>query len=102
MIRFRIPPRAAMILVLAVAASISLPVRAVARAAAATPQAGASAAAVETYDVLLRGGRIVDGSGNPWFAADLAIRGDRIAAIGNMKDVKARRTIDASGLVVAT
>ena len=61
----------------------------------------AAAAAVETYDVLLRGGRIVDGSGNPWFAGDVAIRGDRIAAIGNLKNAGARRTIDASGLVIA-
>ncbi len=60
-----------------------------------------SVAAKETYDVLLRGGRIVDGSGNPWFAGDVAIRGDRIAAIGNLKDAGARRTIDARGLVIA-
>jgi dihydroorotase/N-acyl-D-amino-acid deacylase len=55
----------------------------------------------ETYDVILRGGRIVDGSGNPWFKGDLAIRGDRIAAVGNLAKARARRTIDASGLVVA-
>ena len=61
----------------------------------------APASVAETYDVLLRGGRIVDGSGNPWFSGDLAIRGDRIAAIGNLKDARARRTIDAKGLVVA-
>jgi N-acyl-D-amino-acid deacylase len=58
-------------------------------------------AAVEAYDVLVRGGRIVDGSGNPWFAADLAIRGDRIAAIGRLKNARAHRTVDARGLVVA-
>lgn len=55
----------------------------------------------ETYDVILRGGRIVDGSGNPWFQGDLAIRGDRIAAVGNLAKARARRTIDARGLVVA-
>jgi len=60
-----------------------------------------SVGAKETYDVLLRGGRIVDGSGNPWFAGDVAIRGDRIAAIGNLKDAGAHRTIDARGLVIA-
>jgi len=101
MIPFWIPPRAALCLALALAAPTSVPAPAAAHAASATPQAGPSAGAVETYDVLLRGGRIVDGSGNPWFAADLAIRGDRIAAIGNLKDAKARRTIDARGLVVA-
>jgi N-acyl-D-aspartate/D-glutamate deacylase len=53
------------------------------------------------YDVLIRGGRIVDGTGNPWFEGDLAIRGDRIAAVGRLGDVPARRIIDARGLVVA-
>ncbi|HEU4401692.1 MAG TPA: D-aminoacylase, partial [Candidatus Polarisedimenticolia bacterium] len=55
----------------------------------------------EVYDLLLRGGRIVDGSGNPWIEADLAIRGDRIAAVGRLEGAKARRTIDVRGLIVA-
>jgi N-acyl-D-aspartate/D-glutamate deacylase len=54
-----------------------------------------------TYDVLIRGGRIVDGSGNPSSVADLAIAGDRIAAVGELGDATAGRVIDASGLVVA-
>lgn len=53
------------------------------------------------YDILLRGGRVVDGAGNPWFVADLAIKGDRIAAIGRLHQARAGRTIDVSGLVVA-
>src|SRR5215831_11045093 len=53
------------------------------------------------YDLLIRGGHIVDGTGNPWFPGDVAIRGDRIAAVGNLKTVTAKRTIDATGLVVA-
>jgi N-acyl-D-aspartate/D-glutamate deacylase len=54
------------------------------------------------YDVLIRGGKIVDGTGNPWFEGDVAIRGDRIAAVGRLgDDVRARRVIDARGLVVA-
>ncbi|HKB07349.1 MAG TPA: D-aminoacylase [Candidatus Polarisedimenticolia bacterium] len=69
--------------------------------AAPAPAPANPPAAVEAYDVLVRGGRIVDGSGNPWFAADLAIRGDRIAAIGSLKNARAHRTIDARGLVVA-
>lgn len=52
------------------------------------------------YDILIRNGRIIDGSGNPWFKADLAIKGDRIAAIGRLGDVRATRVIDASGLTV--
>lgn len=56
----------------------------------------------QPYDLVLRGGRIVDGTGNPWFRGDLAIRGDRIAAVGHVPDdAPARRTIDARGLVVA-
>ena len=53
------------------------------------------------FDVIIRGGHIVDGTGNPWFAGDVGIRGDRIAAIGQLAAAKARREIDARGLVVA-
>ena len=56
----------------------------------------------QEYDYLIRNGRIVDGSGNPWFYADIGIVQDRIAFIGTAApDVKAKRTIDAKGLVVA-
>jgi N-acyl-D-aspartate/D-glutamate deacylase len=61
-----------------------------------------TAAAVEpAYDLVIRGGRLVDGTGNPWFAGDVAIRGDRIVAVGRVPRRPARREIDASGLVVA-
>src|SRR5690242_20101076 len=54
------------------------------------------------YDVLIRGGRIVDGTGNPWFEGDVAIRGNRIAAVVRPgEDLPAKRVIDARGLVVA-
>ena len=60
------------------------------------------AVADEPYDLIIRGGRIVDGTGNPWSRGDLAIRGDRIAAVGRVPaDAEARRTIDADGLIVA-
>jgi N-acyl-D-amino-acid deacylase len=65
--------------------------------AASTPDAAPG----PVYDVLLRGGRIVDGTGNPWFTADLALRGDRIAAIGRLADAPAKKTLDVRGLVVA-
>ncbi len=52
------------------------------------------------YDVIIRGGRIVDGTGNPWFNGDVAIRGDRIAAVGRVNGT-GEREIDASGFVVA-
>jgi N-acyl-D-amino-acid deacylase len=54
----------------------------------------------QNYDVIIRGGRVIDGTGNPWFRADLAIDGDRIAAIGDLSAATAQREIDASGLYV--
>lgn len=53
------------------------------------------------FDLIIRGGHIVDGTGNPWFGGDVGVRGDRIAAVGNLSGAKARREIDARGLVVA-
>src|SRR5881296_3340307 len=53
------------------------------------------------YDVLLRGGWIVDGSGNPRYRGDVAIAGDRIAGLGFLAGAQARETLDVSGLVVA-
>src|SRR5579863_4253216 len=55
----------------------------------------------EAFDVLIRNGKIVDGSGNPWFRADIGIRGDRIVAVRRLPGATAKRVIDASGLVVA-
>ena len=52
------------------------------------------------YDLVIRGGRIVDGTGNPWFNGDVAISGDRIAAVGRVEGTT-DRDIDAKGLVVA-
>ncbi len=51
------------------------------------------------YDIVIHGGRIVDGTGNPWYAGDVAIRGDRIVAIGKLPSANARRVIDATGMV---
>jgi dihydroorotase/N-acyl-D-amino-acid deacylase len=53
------------------------------------------------FDVLIIGGRVIDGTGAPWFKADVALSGDRIVAIGQLAGRPARQTIDASGLVVA-
>ena len=53
------------------------------------------------YDVLIKGGRVVDGSGRAGYVADLAVKGDRIVAIGNLTKATAARVIDAQGLVVA-
>lgn len=53
------------------------------------------------YDFIIRGGHVIDGTGNPWIDADVGIRGDRIAAVGRLTGATARREINASGLVVA-
>jgi len=53
------------------------------------------------YDLLITNGRIVDGSGRPGYRADVAVQGDRIVRIGNLQRAKAKRVIDARGLVVA-
>jgi len=52
-------------------------------------------------DLLIRNARVVDGAGNPWFRADLAIRDGRIAAVGRLPQATAARTIDAAGRVLA-
>lgn len=59
------------------------------------------AAPVTDCDLLFAGGRVVDGTGAPWFRADVCVKGDRIAAVGRLEGVKAARRIDASKLVVA-
>ncbi len=53
------------------------------------------------YDVLIRNGRVVDGTGNPWFHADVAVKKDRIVAVAKGLGGTARREIDAKGLIVA-
>jgi N-acyl-D-aspartate/D-glutamate deacylase/sugar lactone lactonase YvrE len=57
-------------------------------------------AAAQEFDLIIRNGRIVDGSGNPWFFGDVAIKGARIAGVGRVAG-EAKRVIDATGLVVA-
>jgi len=58
-------------------------------------------AAVSPYDVVIQHGRIIDGTGSPWYSGDIGIRQGRIAAIGNLAGAPAKRTIDARGMVVA-
>jgi dihydroorotase/N-acyl-D-amino-acid deacylase len=65
-------------------------------AAARSPQA-----APGPFDLIVSGGRIVDGTGAAWFAGDVGVRGDRIAAIGDLTGAAAKVRIDATGLVVA-
>jgi N-acyl-D-aspartate/D-glutamate deacylase len=83
-----------------------------ARAAAARSARGAIATALllaipvslsaqQSFDLLIRNGRLLDGTGNPWYSADVGIRGDRIAAVGALGDARAGTVIDATGLYVA-
>ncbi len=74
----------------------SLVVVALALLATLVPLVGA---AQET--TLIQGGRLLDGSGNPWIHADVLLRGDRIEAVGKLDDVSADRVVDATGLYVA-
>ena len=53
------------------------------------------------YDVIIEHGRIVDGTGAPWYAADLGIRAGRIVAIGRLDGAAAKQRIDAAGRIVA-
>jgi N-acyl-D-amino-acid deacylase len=53
------------------------------------------------YDIVFAGGRVADGSGKPLVTADVAIRGDRIAAVGDLSKARAKRRIDARRLVIA-
>jgi N-acyl-D-amino-acid deacylase len=59
------------------------------------------AAAVQPYDVVVRNGHVIDGTGSPWYQADIGIRGGKIAAIGKLEGAPAKQTIDAHGMVVA-
>jgi len=56
---------------------------------------------VPVFDIVIEHGRVVDGTGTPWFQADVGIRAGRIAAIGSLAQMSARERIEARGLIVA-
>jgi N-acyl-D-amino-acid deacylase len=70
-------------------------------APSAAPAAASTQATPSRFDVVIANGRVVDGTGAPWFRADIGIVGDRIAAVGNLAAAEAATRIDASGQVVA-
>lgn len=72
----------------------------VAALALAAPLPAADAAPL-ACDLLFAGGRVVDGTGAPWFRADVCVAGDRVAAIGRLEGTKTERRIDATRLVLA-
>jgi N-acyl-D-amino-acid deacylase len=57
-------------------------------------------ATAQQFDIVIRNGHVIDGTGSPWYAGDLAILNGRVAAIGSLANVPARRIIDAHGLTV--
>jgi dihydroorotase/N-acyl-D-amino-acid deacylase len=61
----------------------------------------ATAAGAQPFDIVIEGGHVIDGTGSAWFAADVGIAGDRIAAIGALHGAEAKRRIRAEGLIVA-
>ena len=54
-----------------------------------------------SFDVIIEHGHVIDGTGAPWYAADVGIRAGRIAAIGQLDQATAKQRIDAAGRVVA-
>ena len=83
-------PRTLATVLAAILALVSLP-----------PAAPASAQDAGRFDVLIQGGRILDGTGNPWFRADIGVRDGRIVAVGRLEGARADRVVDAAGLYVS-
>jgi N-acyl-D-amino-acid deacylase len=63
--------------------------------------AGAATDVPLTFDLIIEHGRVIDGTGAPWFAADVGVRAGRIAAIGRLDHALTKRRIDAAGRIVA-
>lgn len=55
----------------------------------------------QMFDVLIRNGKIIDGTGSPWYSADIGIRNSHVVAIGDLSHAWAKKTIDAKGMVIA-
>ena len=68
---------------------------------AAPPPAQTPRDSIASFDVIIANGHVIDGTGSPWYAADVGIRDGRIAAIGKLAKAQAKRRIDAAGKVVA-
>jgi len=68
---------------------------------AALPAATAAQQPAPAYDLIVRNGRIIDGTGSPWYRGDIGVRDGHIAAIGDLAGASAKQGIDAHGMVVA-
>jgi N-acyl-D-amino-acid deacylase len=69
--------------------------------AGTNPRATTAETAAPAFDLLITNGRIVDGSGNPWFRTDIGVKDGRIARLGRINPTDAAKTIDAKGQIVA-
>lgn len=69
-------------------------------AVAAVPSSRSTQAQPSSFDLLIRNGRVMDGTGNPWLRADIGIRGDRIAAVGRLSGASAASVLDAADRLV--
>jgi dihydroorotase/N-acyl-D-amino-acid deacylase len=70
-------------------------------APATAPEAAPAAAGGAPFDLIIANGHVIDGTGSPWYSADVGIRDGHIAAIGKLGKAAAKRRIDAAGRVVA-
>jgi N-acyl-D-amino-acid deacylase len=68
--------------------------------AAAASAGFTSAQSPASFDLLIQGGRVLDGTGNPWFPADIGVRDGRIVAVGTLVGAKATRVVEATGKYV--
>src|SRR5687767_784194 len=93
---------ALVVVTLAAALAASAPSSAQRRRRTPAPPPPAPAGVEAEYDLVIRGGRVVDGTGRRAFEADVAVRGDRVVRVGRVPaSARAGRTVDARGLVVA-
>ena len=95
MSRYFLPPRAFLLALLLAILIVALPVT------LQHAQLSSPGAQLPRYDLVITNGRIVDGSGNPWFRSDVGIKDGRIARLGRINPADARQTIDARGQIVA-
>ena len=57
--------------------------------------------AQDTADLVIKHGKIIDGTGNPWFYGDVAVKNGKVYKVGNLFNLPARTILDATGLVIA-
>ena len=65
------------------------------------PRGAGSQRGVAPYDLVITNARVVDGAGNPWFRADVAVKGERIARVGSVAPAEGARVVDAGGMILA-